>query len=214
VPVAADVAVPAEEFVIGEVLEGAGQYRAELTRFVPLRDEFVPYLWVAGADPEHVTAALRDHPHVAGVTSYDGTTGWVLYELEWSGPMDDLLAVLMEQGVGVSRARGTQDAWEFELLASDGDELAAVQDACRANDLPVEFRSVSESAPTALDRIDLTDDQREMLLLAHERGYFEVPQGATVTDLSEELGISPQAGSKRLRRALEDVVDHLLADRS
>nr|WP_255473553.1 helix-turn-helix domain-containing protein [Halogeometricum sp. CBA1124] len=48
----------------------------------------------------------------------------------------------------------------------------------------------------------MTDLQRETLALAIRRGYFEVPRSATLSDLAAELGVSKQAVSERLRRAL------------
>lgn len=55
-------------------------------------------------------------------------------------------------------------------------------------------------------RDDLTDEQREALIAAARNGYFDVPRGVTLEDLGEELGVSQQAVSQRIRRAVRTVV--------
>jgi hypothetical protein len=53
----------------------------------------------------------------------------------------------------------------------------------------------------------LTDLQRETLELAYERGFFEVPRAATMQELGEELGVSEQAVSQRLRRGYARLIE-------
>jgi predicted DNA binding protein len=55
----------------------------------------------------------------------------------------------------------------------------------------------------------LTARQRETLRLAHERGYFEIPREVTLDDLADELGVSNQAVSERLRRGCTHVIGDL-----
>jgi predicted DNA binding protein len=49
-------------------------------------------------------------------------------------------------------------------------------------------------------------------MAAHERGYFEVPRRATLSDLAREFGVTEQAISQRLRRAMNAVVGGLVFD--
>lgn len=49
---------------------------------------------------------------------------------------------------------------------------------------------------------DLTEKQEAVLLEAIEGGYFEVPRGSTLGDIADNLAISEQAASERLRRAM------------
>lgn len=52
----------------------------------------------------------------------------------------------------------------------------------------------------------LTDPQREALVTARELGYFDVPRGASLSDVADELGVSPAACSERLRRGQATLV--------
>lgn len=57
----------------------------------------------------------------------------------------------------------------------------------------------------------LTKQQREALLAALELGYFDVPRGATATEVADELGISKSSFLGRMKRAQRTVFEQLLA---
>jgi predicted DNA binding protein len=59
-------------------------------------------------------------------------------------------------------------------------------------------------------RFDVTGEQREPHVLAHETGHFDIPRGTTTAGLAEELGISDQAVPERLRRGYSRLVEQLL----
>ncbi|PSQ64682.1 MAG: hypothetical protein BRD24_09910, partial [Halobacteriales archaeon SW_9_67_24] len=54
--------------------------------------------------------------------------------------------------------------------------------------------------------------QQEALVLALERGYFDVPRDVSADDLGEELNISGQAFSRRLQRGHRSILTNLLSD--
>lgn len=207
--VVADVDVAADEFVLGRALDRVGPYRAELTQFVPTGEQFLPYLRIEAEDGAEVESVLRAHPAVAEVTTFDERVGRGLYRIEWTRPLDGLLSILRDGDVLVTEARGTPDGWEFELLAGEEADLAAFQSACTRKEVPIEIRAISRSGPTSSDRVGLTERQHRILQLAYERGYFTVPRAVTITELGEELDISPQAASKLMRRGLETAVGYI-----
>ena len=57
------------------------------------------------------------------------------------------------------------------------------------------------------DDAEVTRKQEEALRLAHEEGYFAVPRGASLADLGEEIGVSSQSVSERLRLGLAIVLE-------
>jgi hypothetical protein len=59
------------------------------------------------------------------------------------------------------------------------------------------LRTVPDDRPELL-----TPVQRRTLVVAIEQGYFEIPRQSTLDDLAADLGVSKQAVSERLRRAL------------
>lgn len=68
--------------------------------------------------------------------------------------------------------------------------------------------SDAEVIPVDLDR--LTDRQREVLLTAHELGYFEYPRESNATAVAAELGIEPSTFSEHLAVAQGKLFGELL----
>lgn len=50
----------------------------------------------------------------------------------------------------------------------------------------------------------------DALILALERGYFDTPWGVTLKEIGDELGITQQAASERVRRAAQKVPGSVL----
>lgn len=81
------------------------------------------------------------------------------------------------------------------------EEMARVLQVLQDLGLPYRVRSLGPYAPPAAPVMDLlTPRQREILRLALELGYYEVPARVTVTRLAEVVGVSKAALSKTLRR--------------
>lgn len=57
----------------------------------------------------------------------------------------------------------------------------------------------------------VTVEQREALVLAAERGLFDIPRETTLSELAEELDLSPSAVSERLRRGTFTLVTNTLS---
>lgn len=58
--------------------------------------------------------------------------------------------------------------------------------------------------------LDLTDKQTAALRAAERAGYFDVPRGATATEVATELGIGKTAFLERLRRGQRSLVGQML----
>jgi predicted DNA binding protein len=59
----------------------------------------------------------------------------------------------------------------------------------------------------------LTDSQYTSLIKAKEMGYYDVPRGISLSELADELGVSHQALSERLRRGQGRLIDRTLSPR-
>jgi predicted DNA binding protein len=59
-------------------------------------------------------------------------------------------------------------------------------------------------------RFGLSQEQREALVLALRRGYFETPSEVGLDELAEELDITRQALSNRIRRGNRNVLRKVL----
>ncbi|MFB9804295.1 helix-turn-helix domain-containing protein [Haladaptatus pallidirubidus] len=71
-------------------------------------------------------------------------------------------------------------------------------------------RLYAPEAPTVDGQFMLTPKQRVALTVALDAGYFDVPRRANLSELAEQLDITPQALSKRLRRAHKTMSRYVL----
>ncbi|MFB6084898.1 MAG: helix-turn-helix domain-containing protein [Halorientalis sp.] len=60
----------------------------------------------------------------------------------------------------------------------------------------------------------LTERQREVLLVAVEKGYYESPREATYDDIAADLDCSASAVGKHLRRIESELVDAVVSERA
>jgi hypothetical protein len=70
-----------------------------------------------------------------------------------------------------------------------------------------------EDAPLMVFDAELptfSDRQREVLRLAYEGGYYEIPKGTTTEDLAADLDISRRTLEEHLRRAEQKLVESFL----
>jgi len=58
----------------------------------------------------------------------------------------------------------------------------------------------------------LTRKQLQALRLAHENGYFSVPRESSLAEIGEELDVSTQSVSERLRRGLTVVLEREMCE--
>ncbi len=56
----------------------------------------------------------------------------------------------------------------------------------------------------------LSDRQRETLLAAHARGYYDLPRGTTTAELGDVLGVSRRTAEEHLRRGERKIMHSIL----
>ena len=212
----AEFTIPADEFPLGRVFEEFPEVTVELERVVPTGDAAVPYFWVHGSDDasaEEIDAAFRQPPQVSAVQSVDELDGSFLKRVTWTSEYEGVLRSIVETGVVLVSGVGTEENWTFEVRSEGRDEIAAFRADCRERGVPVEVSSLHALASVQGDRqYDLTDTQREALVLAFRSGYFDSPRGAKLEGIAEELGISRQSLASRLRRGHCRLIENVLVN--
>jgi predicted DNA binding protein len=191
---------PAEEFPLGTVFENLPGVTVELERLVPHETLIIPYFWVRGADAGDIEAAFEAHAGVVDVELVDRVDSEYLMRAEWAGEYFGILNALAETNVSVLSGVGTNDGWDFEVRGESRETISEFRTLCQDHDIPLEITAVHALLPFQGDNFDLTDPQREALVLAYERGYFDSPRTASLEDVADELGITQQSLSSRLRR--------------
>ena len=121
------------------------------------------------------------------------------------------MKAITETDVVLLSGMGTAAEWTFELRADEREAVSAFQQYCQEHDIPVELtalHALSEMQTGAPH--DLTEPQREALVLAYERGYYHSPRAVTLEELADDLGITGQSLGSRLRRGTHRLVGSTL----
>ncbi|MHB9288476.1 helix-turn-helix domain-containing protein [Halobacteriales archaeon Cl-PHB] len=171
-----------------------------------------PYLFILvdAADPTAFEAAMDADPTVTELERYAEFETEVLFRFRVSEATEVVLYPLwVELGADYLELHWSDGWWHARKRFPDREAVATYRERCE--ELGVEFeleRVYTDERSTATG--PLSDEQREALLTAYEAGYFAVPRQASMADVAEELGVSSQAVSERLRRAHQALVDHHL----
>ncbi|WP_323674536.1 helix-turn-helix domain-containing protein [Halorubellus sp. PRR65] len=106
----------------------------------------------------------------------------------------------------------------FDLFVRDRDRLVALVDRLETvgevgiervvNDIETVFNP-SPVTWGALVEL-LTERQREVISVAGEIGYFDVPRKATLTDVADVVGVEKSTAGEHLRRGMSHVADVLV----
>lgn len=177
-----DVAVEA----IRHVSPGPAGQHVEL---LELRGDLEEARTVLAADPDVI------HSDVTGASD----RGIAYVQCRTGDLVDDLLAALYDHEIVVD--------WPIRLDADRGLRIRVVgtgrgiQRAASALPADVDLRldGIGEYDPASSPGV-LTERQRELLDLAVEEGYYEVPRGTTHRELAERLDRSTGTVSERLQR--------------
>lgn len=211
--VIAEFRVPASDFELGRILSVEGGSTIELETLVPLGGSTVPLFWVHNSTRTLFLDAVRDHAPVADAAEVDSFDDRSLFTLDWNADQDSLVAAIRNTDGRILSAVGTADTWRVEARFSTRDELSAFAERCEEAGIRLETDRIYN--PTTGDAgpwYGLTEPQREALLLATRRGYYDIPRECTTLEVAEELGISDQAVTERLRRAIATFVTHAFLD--
>ncbi|OYR85706.1 bacterio-opsin activator, partial [Halorubrum sp. E3] len=121
-----------------------------------------------------------------------------------------IAAKYVDGGVLFEQTR-SGDTVRWRVLVQDDSKIGLLYDTLAAklgDGLSFSFEHLTEVdhwESELLSRPDVPAEQRETLLLAVERGYFETPRGVTLDELAAELGEPRSTVSYRLRRATAEL---------
>ncbi|WP_254272937.1 bacterio-opsin activator domain-containing protein [Haloarcula marina] len=201
-----------EELLFGALLGESASLTFEIERVVPTGGQVMPYVWVSGADVDAFEDIADETHDVESVRLLDRVDDSALYRIEWRRDTEQFVAGIFDTGGTVVEASGSSE-WLFRLRFEESTDLSAFQTHCRDHEIQSHLQRVHSVTQTTTPQREfgLTEAQYEAVLAAHRAGYFEVPRGVTYADLAEELDISQQAVSERVRRGVNKILGETLA---
>jgi predicted DNA binding protein len=209
----AEFTIPSAEFVFGDVFTEAPDTSIELERIVPATGSMMPYFWVKCTDHEGIERVIRTHPAIRDLTRLDYVDDYALYRATWDEDCHDLLGGIGESE-GVILEAYSNDRWFFRLRFPNHDKLAGFYNYCTEHSISLHLGRVYTLSERAAEgrQFGLTPEQREALVLALNHGYFDTPSEVSLSELGDELGISQQAMSKRVRGGTKRVLTKALLE--
>lgn len=196
--------------ILGDALDQAPGVKVSHEEQYLTDGDIVMMFWAAGEDLDGFEDALAADPTVSDPVELARTDGRRLYRVTFTerGESAATFPSWSEFDISLLDSTATADGWEVRMRMPDRDSLRQYRDLCEEQDLGFELVSVYErsEAPDVTSG-GLTMDQREALVTARRLGHFEIPQQATLADVADQLGVSSQAVSERLRRGIATLVD-------
>ncbi|MGM0371999.1 MAG: helix-turn-helix domain-containing protein [Halobacteriota archaeon] len=205
------VRIPPADFELGQLLDLDAAAAVELETLVPSGNVTVPLFWVYEPMENGFLDAVGRYPTVNSVTEVDVYEDRTLFKLDWDASQDHLFRCIMDHEGQILGATGTADGWDFEIRFSQREALGQFQTCCEDAQISLDVISVyNPTSPEAGPWYGLSKPQREALTLAVRLGYYDIPRGCTTEELANKLGISDQAVTERLRRAIGTFTRHAL----
>ncbi len=199
-----DLRVPAAGTVMGGVFESAPSATCEMEQVIA-SDGY--RMWIDGTERSTVESALESSRSVAAYELVLTGDGRWLYDVEFTSDVVDVFDLVAEEQGTVVTASATNGTWQLQVRFCDREYVSRVYDRLLEHDVTTDLARLTDLDGESVSSHGLTPKQYETLVAAHERGYFTIPRETSMEELADELGVSHQALSERLRRAYRALVD-------
>lgn len=208
----ADIRIPTEEFPLRDSLReiSGGEFEGGFLS-IDGDSRILAFGWISAADFSKVDAAFSTDPSVKNHRTLSEHNECRLYRMEWVTRVAILTHLLSTENARVLAIVGDKTEWKLYISFSKWDELLLLYSFCRDRGLHLDFKHLYKlNTATQRGKYGLTDLQREALVRAVEFGYFDIPRRLTMDELADELGITRQAVSERLRRGHNRLIESAL----
>lgn len=172
-------------------------------------DTYHLFFKVSGDDYAPFEAALADDPTVSEVVVLLDASTFRVYRMRLESVDQLVLPQAGTYGLRVLQATAGESGWIGRIQVPEAERLHEFRDYCESKGITFEIRRVYQAESGDGDA-GLTAGQREVLLAAHEAGYFEEPRAASLQEVADRLEISSSSASGRLRRAIDALVETTL----
>lgn len=203
--------LPIEQFALAHTFDEIQDLHVGIERFAAHdSDSVMPFVWVTTDDFEAFETAVDEDPSVDSYSLLAECNGEQFYRMDWVSDAELVIHLLIEKDAAVTTAQTTGEAWKFQAMCPEHNSLPEVYEFCEENGLSLTVDSIYELDGNEGSAHGLSESQHTSLLAAREMGYYDVPREITLTELADELEVSHQALSERLRRGHGNLIDRTL----
>lgn len=206
----AEFHVPSETFALHQTLQAVPDVVVVIERVVAAQQKLTPYFWVAG-ETDAFEQAVANDPSITDLHRVDEFDDSSLYRGTWTQNVENIVYAYTELGATIVEATGQADEWELRIRFDDRAGLREYRNYCEREHIPFALTGLYEiQHERSGAQFGLTPKQHEALTTAWEWGYFKVPREASLDEIADQLGITKQALSERIQRAIDTFVANAL----
>jgi predicted DNA binding protein len=131
-----------------------------------------------------------------------------IYSLAWDHSSDEFLTAVRDCGGHILSGDSNHGEWQFTLQFPDHEAVSAFDEKLSDAEIDNQVQSVHNPWVAGQDsRAQLTDAQWEALALAYRNGYYDIPRVTSTKEIADQMEITDQALSERLRRGTARMIE-------
>ncbi|WP_049900402.1 helix-turn-helix domain-containing protein [Natrinema sp. J7-1] len=199
----ADIEIPADGTGTGELFEAVPSLTCEMERVIASSGHG---LWLSGPSQPEIESALDEASAIGTYSLISSDEDRWLYDIKFEPDTVDPFEFTLEENGTVLSASASNGTWLLSVRVVDRESVSSLYDRLDDNGVTPTIVRLFDLAEESHSQCGLTARQYETLVAAIDHGYFEIPREVSMQELSEELDISHQALSERLRRAYRALV--------
>lgn len=209
-----DMTIPTSQFALSETFDVVPDATVETVRVAAHNPRSVmPFVRAETPKTGKLDGALRADRTTKRVTSLSEDDDCALYRIRWGPQVRQSIETFVQADGSLLGAYGEADRWKLRLLFPDQASVSKTYNNWRDNSIDPSIQRVNGvSDMIDYNGIDLSACQQETLIEAFETDYYDVPRGITLDGLADELDVSHQALSERLRRGHRNLIATTLCD--
>lgn len=203
--------LPAEVFALSEIFTTIPDLTVE---YAPVAatgmGASMSLLWAQTVDDDLTSTLARD-PTVSAVEDLCRTGDRHFYQVEWAHDSHCCMEILLQSQGLLLRSQGAESQWTVDILYPDRETLQDASEGCERYELSFTIDAIRSFNSDQRTQCGLTPVQHKTLIQACQQGYFQVPREIGLDELAEQMGISHQALSERLRRGHDTLINATLS---
>lgn len=168
------------------------------------------FLVVTGDDIDEFERRLEDDDTVCGFERLNEDVHERMYQVNAVPETVDqrVYEAAIDLGGVYHSSTNVDGAWYSKMNFPDRQAFRQFQAAAQSHGADVQPTIMRDEKFFLPDRVfGLTEKQQEVLSEAVKAGYFEVPRRSSLSEIADRVGISDQAASERIRRALRTIAE-------
>lgn len=207
-----DASLPTDQFALDETFDRMPTVEFDVVRAVAnCPGAVMPFLWATAPDTVRLEELVQEDATTRHATRLSQRADRALFRVEWAVDVRLIVQALVEDHGTLLDIHGGEAGWTFRMLFRDREAVSTTYECCRKRGVELSIRRVHRvTGALGCAETGLTDEQYEALVTAFEHGYYAVPRGLTLEALADEMGVSHQALSERLRRGHQELIANTL----